>query len=150
MQILLKKYQMEYYKTNKNKKKPVKKETKKHIFEDKKQKIEIKEELNLKEDEFSFLLEGIKNGWSLILDNIEEASSIVTERLNGLLDKNYEEGNKIFDIPENPNPNENKIEIDKNFRLICTCDINKIKKMSPAFVNRFDVIILEDQLEEIN
>ena len=96
-----------------------------------------------------FLTEGVKNGWSVILDNIEEASSIVSERLNGLLDINYREGNNKFDIPENPNPKENQIDIKPSFRLICTCDINQINKMSPSFVNRFDVIVLEDQLEEI-
>ena len=34
--------------------------------------------------------------------------------------------------------------------MICTCNINNIKDMSPAFVNRFDVIVLENQLEKLN
>ena len=33
--------------------------------------------------------------------------------------------------------------------MICTSNIEKINEMSPAFVNRFDVIVLEDQLEDI-
>ena len=28
--------------------------------------------------------------------------------------------------------------------MICTCNINNLKDMSPAFVNRFDVIVLEN------
>lgn len=52
---------------------------------------------------------------------------------------------EYFDLPEDP---ENlRIQIHKNFRMICTCNINNIKDMSPAFVNRFDVISLENQLE---
>ena len=51
-------------------------------------------------------------------------------------------------IPENTE--ELQVKIHKNFRMICTCNINKIKEMSPAFVNRFDVIVLENQLENIS
>ncbi len=32
----------------------------------------------------------------------------------------------------------------------CTCNINNIKDMSPAFVNRFNVIVLENQLENLS
>ena len=58
------------------------------------------------------------------------------------------ESSKKFDIPENPL--EDSIEINDNFRIIGVCDSQKIDKMSPAFLNRFDLIVLEDQLEEIN
>ena len=90
-----------------------------------------------------FLTEGIKEGYSVVLDNINEAPSTVTERLNGLLDKTYDDDKEaFFEIPENPK--DNKIKIDNNFRIICVCDYEKLKKMSPAFINRFDVIVLED------
>ena len=94
-----------------------------------------------------FLLKAVENGGIVILDDIDQASSTVTERLNGLLDKKYD-NNEKFDIPENPKNSE--IKINSNFRLICIIDINKIKNLSPAFVNRFDVIVLEAQLESIN
>ena len=93
-----------------------------------------------------FLTDAIKNGTSIILDNINEAPSTVTERLNGLLDKTYEKKESFFELPENPN--EKKILINENFRIICVCEYEKIKKMSPAFINRFDVIVLEDQIEK--
>ena len=51
----------------------------------------------------------------------------------------------IFEIPECPNNNE--VKINKNFRLLCICNYNSISKMSPAFLNRFDIITLEDQLK---
>ena len=76
-----------------------------------------------------------------------EANATVGERLNGLLDKKNNEEETYFDVPENTE--ELQVKIHKNFRMICTCDINKIKEMSPAFVNRFDVIVLENQLEDI-
>ena len=52
----------------------------------------------------------------------------------------------FFELPENTN--EKKIQINENFRIICVCEYEKIKKMSPAFINRFDVIVLEDQIEK--
>ena len=33
--------------------------------------------------------------------------------------------------------------------MICTCNINNLKDMSPAFVNRFDLIVLENQMENL-
>ena len=99
-----------------------------------------------------FLTKSIKEGKIVILDNLHEANSTITERLNALLDKKYDENKENrdknrFDIPENPL--EGSIEIDNNFRIIGICDIQKITKMSPAFLNRFDIIVLEDQLEGI-
>ena len=94
-----------------------------------------------------FLLKAIENGGIVILDDIDQSSSTVSERLNSLLDKKYDI-NEYFNVPENPKKSE--IIINSNFRLICIADINRINEMSPAFVNRFDVIVLEDQLKAIN
>ena len=93
-----------------------------------------------------FLTEGIKNGYTVVLDNINEAPSTVTERLNGLLDKTYDDKEAFFELPENPN--ESRIKINTNFRIICVCEYDKIKKMSPAFINRFDVIVLDDLFDK--
>lgn len=95
-----------------------------------------------------FLSKAIENGGIVVLDALDQASSTVTERLNGLLDQKYDDTEKAkFDVPENPQKPE--IIINQNFRLICTTDISKINQMSPALVNRFDVIVLEDQMEGI-
>ena len=94
------------------------------------------------------LTESIMNGKILVLDSIEQAPSMVTERLNGLLDKKYSGEEKVFEIPENTNKKE--IKINEHFRLLCTCNIDKINSMSPAFVNRFDIIVLEDQLNGLS
>ena len=95
-----------------------------------------------------FLVEAIKEGKTVVLDCINEANATVGERLNGLLDKKNNADEEYFDLPENTE--ELRIPIHKNFRMICTCNINNIKDMSPAFVNRFDVIVLENQLEKLN
>ena len=98
--------------------------------------------------EDGFLTSAIINGKCCILDNIEEAPATITERLNGLLDKKLEiEKELIFEIPECPQKNE--VKINKNFRLLCICNYNSISKMSPAFLNRFDIITLEDQIKPI-
>ena len=94
-----------------------------------------------------FLVDAIKEGKTVVLDCINEANATVGERLNGLLDKKNNVEENYFDLPENTE--EVKIRIHSNFRMICTCNINKIKDMSPAFVNRFDVIVLENQLEDL-
>lgn len=99
--------------------------------------------------ENGFLTEAIQGGGAVVLDCLDQASSTVTERLNGLLDQKYDDTTKaIFYVPENPQQDE--IEINKNFRLICTCDITKVNQMSPAFVNRFDMIVLENQIEGLD
>ena len=92
-----------------------------------------------------FLLKAIKKGKCAILDLIEEAPSTVTERLNSLLDQKYDNQEKKFYVFENPK--KKNILIDKNFRLICVSD--DLNKMSPAFINRFDIIYFEDQLDQI-
>ena len=38
----------------------------------------------------------------------------------------------------------------KNMMIQKKQNLNKINQMSPAFVNRFDVIVLEDQIESLN
>ena len=96
-----------------------------------------------------FLTDAIIKGRVAILDCIEQAPTTVTERLNGLLDKKYDGKKKYFEVPENPNYKQGVL-MDDRFRLLCTCNIEKINSMSPAFVNRFDVIVLEDQLDGLN
>ena len=93
-----------------------------------------------------FLSKAVENGGIVVLDALDQATITVTERLNGLLDQKYDDTEKAkFYIPENPKKPE--ILINPNFRLICTTDISNINHMSPSFVNRFDIIVLEDQLE---
>ena len=95
-----------------------------------------------------FLVDAIEKGKTVVLDCINEANATVGERLNGLLDKKNNADEEYFDLPENTE--RLKIPIHKDFRMICTCNINNIKDMSPAFVNRFDVIVLENQLEKLS
>ena len=94
------------------------------------------------------LVEALEKGRTVVLDCINEANSTVGERLNGLLDKKNNDEEKYFDLPENAE--KSRIQIHKNFRIICTCNINNLKDMSPAFVNRFDVVVLENQLQRMN
>jgi len=91
------------------------------------------------------LTKAIRNGNSGVLVNLNSAQSKVTERLNGLLDPKDVEEDYFFDIPENSK--EPKIKIDKNFRLYATCDINYLSQISPALLNRFNVIVIDNQLE---
>jgi midasin (ATPase involved in ribosome maturation) len=69
-----------------------------------------------------FVVEAIKTGKTVVLDCINEVNITVGERLNGLLDKKNNSDEEYFDLPEDP---ENlRIQIHKNFRMICTCNIN--------------------------
>ena len=106
--------------------------------------------LTMIEWKYGFLLEGVKAGKCLVLDNINEVNSQVTERANNLFDLNFNSKEKLyFDIPENPNKEEQKVEINKNFRVIATCEEDKLNNMTPAFLNRFKIIYLEDQLKDL-
>ena len=100
---------------------------------------------------YGFLLEGIKEGKCIVLDNINEVSSQVTERANNLFDLNLNSKEALFfDVPENPNKEEQRVEIKNTFRLIATCDEDKLNNMSPAFLNRFKIIYFEDQLIDLD
>ena len=94
-----------------------------------------------------FLVKAIKNGRCAIFDQINEAPSTVYERLNGLLDKKYNDEDNTFPIPEYSEKTNPKIN--RNFRIICTCNHSKLKNISPAFLSRFDIIYLENQLDNI-
>ncbi len=48
------------------------------------------------------------------------------------------------------NSNNNEIKINDDFWLLCICELKNIKKMSPSFINRFDVFVFENQLEGLN
>ena len=87
------------------------------------------------------LFKAIEKGFSIVLDNINEAPSKVIERLNDLLDKKNNENEKILEIPENTK--QPFIRINDNFRIICTSNYEKLNQMSTVFVNRFEVIVLE-------
>ena len=95
-----------------------------------------------------FVVEGILKGKCIILDNIEKALPTVTERLNNLLDANYFYKEEYFEIPENPLVK--KIEIKKNFRILATVDEDGLNRMSPAFINRFMIVYLDDQLQHMD
>ena len=90
----------------------------------------------------------MEKGFSIVLDSINEAPSRVIERLNDLLDKKNNENEKFLEIPENTR--QPLIKISDNFRIICTSNYEKLNQMSPAFINRFEVIFLEDQLSTLN
>ena len=94
-----------------------------------------------------FLYNAIIEGNCVVLDSINEAPSRVIERLNGLLDKKNSKKEEKFEVPENTA--EPEIKIHKDFRIICTSNFEKINQISPAFVNRFEVIVLEDQLMKL-
>ena len=100
---------------------------------------------------YGFLLNGIKEGKCIVFECINEISSQVTERANNLFDLNLKSDKKLyFEVPENPNKKEQNIEINKNFRVIATCDEDKLYKMTPAFINRFNIIYFEDQITNLD
>ena len=93
------------------------------------------------------LTEAIKNGYSCVFTNLSSAQTKVAERLNGLFDPKDTEEDYKFDLYENSeNP---VIEINKEFHFISTCNIDKLKYLSPALLNRLMVINIPDQLEEM-
>ena len=117
-----------------------------------KQILSKKEEsgLTLIEWKYGFLLEGVRKGKCIVLDNINEIPSQVTERANNLFDMDFNSKDTLyFEVPENPNKEEQKIEIKKSFRVIAICDEDKLNNMSPAFLNRFKIIYFEDQLNDL-
>lgn len=92
------------------------------------------------------LTEAVQKGLCVVFDSLNEAPSTVIKRLEGLIDEKYDGENRMFQINKDPKSN----EISKDFRLLCTCRVDKINEIPPEFVSRFDVIFLENQLDDIN
>ena len=65
--------------------------------------------------------------------------------MNALLDPKDTDEDYYFEIPQNVE--EPKIRIHKDFLFVATCALSQMEKLSPAFLNRFTVINLDDQLE---
>ena len=87
----------------------------------------------------------VKNGYSGLFVNINSAPTKVIESLNSLLEPKDSEKDYKFEIRQNIK--ESEIAIHKNFLFIATCPLSKINDLSPALLNRFTIINLEDQLE---
>ena len=93
------------------------------------------------------LIKAIKKGKPLILIGIHELKPTILEYINELLDIKYDRNKRYLNNPNNPN--EPLIEIHNNFRLICTALLSEMNKLSPSFVTRMDLKILNNQLEKI-
>ena len=91
------------------------------------------------------LTNAVKEGYSGIFDNISSAPAKVIESLNALLDPKDSDEDYYFEIPQNIS--EPKIRIHPDFLFVATCTLSQMENLSPAFLNRFTVINLEDQLE---
>ena len=90
-----------------------------------------------------FLSKAIKKGKCVIFDQINEATSSFFQNLVSLLDIKYNNGNHFSEDFEQINKDNNK------FRIISTCNISKLKYISPSLLNRFDIVYLDDQLEGV-
>ena len=87
----------------------------------------------------------VKYGYLGLFVNINSAPTKVIESLNSLLEPKDSEKDYKFEIRQNTK--ESEIAIHKNFLFIATCPLSKINDLSPALLNRFTIINLEDQLE---
>lgn len=94
------------------------------------------------------LTNAVKYGYSGIFVNIDSIESKILERLNYLLDqKENNDIDNVFKIPENPNLED--ITIHPNFHFYCTCTLDKLNSLSDAFLNRLTIIVIDNQINEI-
>jgi len=87
----------------------------------------------------------VKNGYCGVFDNINFAPAKVIESLNALLEPKDMEEDYYFETPQNVY--EPKVRIHPDFLFIATCTLEQMEKLSPAFLNRFIVINLDDQFK---
>ncbi|EAY22716.1 hypothetical protein TVAG_476450 [Trichomonas vaginalis G3] len=91
------------------------------------------------------VIRAITEGSMLLLDNINNAPSQVIERLNSLIDKAYLPGQSFI---VNERPNNKIVEINDDFRIVATASRESIKQMSPALINRFAILFIDNQFED--
>ena len=80
--------------------------------------------------------EAMTQGKWLVLDDLAAASATVLERLNSVL----EEDPELF-IAERGGDNPKVVELNKSFRILATAEHSQLTSLSPAFANRFTVIV---------
>ena len=93
------------------------------------------------------LLKAIKNGYSGVFDNINLTQSKVIERLNCILERQNIEKQNFFYVPENNK--ETSVSINNHFIFISIYENKYLSQLSPAFLNRLNIIRVDDQLENI-
>ena len=81
--------------------------------------------------------EAMVEGRWLILDDLPSASATVLERLNSVL----EEDPELY-VAERGAGLEKRIDVKKKFRVLATADYSQLASLSPAFANRFTVIVM--------
>jgi len=90
------------------------------------------------------LIQSMIDGRPVIIDHIEMIPSHIIEGLNGLLDSlNSFDGEKIaqfYELPHN-----DLFCINRNFRIIANACVEEIHNLSPALLDRFTIIDLDDQ-----
>jgi midasin (ATPase involved in ribosome maturation) len=93
------------------------------------------------------LTKAVVAGHCGVLDCIDAAAGKVSERLNGLLDPKETAEDVFFDVPENSN--HPKVNYYPHFLLISFSTYEGLDALSPALLNRFNVVYLS-QLEGMN
>lgn len=92
------------------------------------------------------VIKAMMDGDCLILDQIDTAPSTILERLNSLFDQIGLKNSK-FPVQENL---ENKdVIVNENFRFIAVSSQSGLRNLSPAFLNRFTIIYIDEQLDTI-
>lgn len=92
------------------------------------------------------VVSSLRKGDCLIMDQIDTAPSTILERLNSLYD-NF--GIKDAKFPVQENSEEESVLIHPNFRIIATSSYEGLSDISPALLNRFTIIYVDDQLIEL-
>ncbi len=93
------------------------------------------------------LLRAMKQGGKCLFHSLQYISKNYIERLNSVLEVNLIDGNqhiiRFDECSENP-----LVNVHQNFRLIATISTNSLKDFSPALLNRFILINLDDCIIE--
>ena len=96
------------------------------------------------------IIKSITDKKCIILDQIECALPQIIERINPLFDA-YSKKAPGMSTPffVNERPGNNTIPIKDGFKLIATSSISDINKLSPAILNRFSIVYVDNQLESL-
>ncbi|OHT12744.1 hypothetical protein TRFO_17377 [Tritrichomonas foetus] len=93
------------------------------------------------------VVQSLENGDCLIMDQIDTAPSTILERLNALYDGI---GSEDFKFLVQENSEDAEILVHSDFRIIATASYKGLNDLSPAFLNRFTIIYIDDQFPELS
>lgn len=93
------------------------------------------------------LIQSVQNGHIFVMDQVNTAPTTILERINPLFDNI---GSEDFSFEVQENSETSSYTLNPKFRIIAVSNSQGLSDLSPALLNRFAIVYLDEQHNEVN